>query len=654
MQGATPEPSAQPELTLAETGERASPRRLATARRVAAIRRFAAFGLLLSPVLLVLVMDVARRGERIAAFAGWYRATYAGAILESAVVWGTLLYAASRRRGAAALVLSCLFVVGMTLTVGGQRYFHDQYNAYLNVDVSVFASNLMDSVVNQLLADLRNYLVAKLPPFCAALALVVLARRVVRPRRRRAIVATALAPLLVVGSFFVPTQHRQVQAATPDVLYLEAVGGILRTQLGFTDQSHQLRPRARESLPVVPATPPPARRPNIVFMILESVRADAVCTEPEKDCQRTPYSDAAAPRRFPLTSMRSLASSTAISLAVLWAGVGPHESRDVLHTWPLVFDYAKARGYDTAFWTSQNMMFGNARLWVKNLGVTQFVSATDLDPESDLDMGAPEGFLADHVNGHIGELKRPFLAVVQFSNMHYPYLVDRAGPLPFEPWTTSKGVDENTAFYNYYLNGVHQQDRHVAAMIRHVRESAFGDDTVIVYTSDHGEAFRDHNQMGHTFSVLDEEVHVPAWIDVPPGMLTKDEEEHLRSARHEPSFHPDLTATILDLLGVWGDPGIEKYRARMLGQSLLRAPGPERAVPLTNCAGVWSCAFENWGYMRGTRKLEARAWDPEWHCFDVADDPHERKNLGFDACGDLGPLALTTFGRLPGGESRGR
>jgi hypothetical protein len=75
-------------------------------------------------------------------------------------------------------------------------------------------------------------------------------------------------------------------------------------------------------------------------------------------------------------------------------------------------------------------------------------------------------------------------------------------------------------------------------------------------------------------------------------------------------------------------------------------------MPLTNCAGVWSCAFENWGYMRGSLKIEARAWDPEWHCFDVAEDPHESRNLGVPACGELGSLALRTFGRLPGGEKK--
>src|SRR5262249_37701020 len=155
---------------------------------------------------------------------------------------------------------------------------------------------------------------------------------------RGAIASFALAPVFLVASFFIPTQHRHIQAATPDVLYLEAVGGLIRTQLGFTDQSHQLRPKVRQSLPVflLNPKPPAAGRPNVVFLILESVRADAVCIEHGGTCRKTPYTDAAAPNRFPLIQMRSLDSSTAISLAVLWEGVGPEESREVLHTWPVV------------------------------------------------------------------------------------------------------------------------------------------------------------------------------------------------------------------------------------------------------------------------------------------------------------------------------
>jgi arylsulfatase A-like enzyme len=294
------------------------------------------------------------------------------------------------------------------------------------------------------------------------------------------------------------------------------------------------------------------------------------------------------------------------------------------------------------------MMFGNARLWVKNLGVSDFVSATDLDPTADLDMGAPEGLLAEYVAAKLPELQEPFLAVIQLSNVHYPYWVDPALPQPFQPADTSKAPEDNQVFKNHYQNAVYQQDLRVAAMLSEFRRTAAGRRTVIVYTSDHGEAFREHNQMGHTFSVFDEEIKVPAWIDAPDGTLAPEEADHLRQKRDEFTFHADLAPTILDLIGVFRDPKLARFEAKLPGHSLLRASRAPRAVPLTNCAGVWSCAFENWGYMRGNLKLEARAWDPGWHCFDVLADPYEQHDLGVEACGDLQRLALDAFGRLPG------
>lgn len=617
-------------------------------RRLAPWRRRVAPLLFLVVPVAVVLLDFVRRGARIRGFEHDYVLTYLASFFESLAVWGLLLYAASRRRGWLRHVAAVLFVLMVTFAIGGQSYFFQQYNAYLNVDVSVFASNFMDSVVNQLAADLGNYVRAKLPPACLAVLLVWAARRVVRPARKPALWLSPLAPLLLLGSFFIPTQYRSEQASTPDTLYLNAIGGLLRTQLGFTDQSHQLRPRARESLPVPPLTRAAVPPRNVLFVILESVRADATCIEHDPDCKRTEATNRLLPERFPFTQMRSMDSCTAISLAVLWSGLRPIESRDTLHEWPLIFDYAHALGYDTAYWTSQNMMFGNVRLWVKNLGVSQRITATELDPTADLDMGAPEKYLAEHVSQHLGTLKEPFMAVVQMSNVHYPYYLDPDMPTPFQPWTTSKAPQDNPHFKNFYQNSVWQQDQHIAKMIAALKASPYGKNTVIVYTSDHAEAFREHGQMGHTFSIFDEEIHVPAWIDAPPGTLTDEEAQNLRDKRDAYLFHVDVAPTVLDLLGVPDDPALKEYRAKMPGHSLLRSELTTEPLPLTNCAGVWSCAFENWGVMQGSLKLEARSWDYGYNCYDVAEDPLERSPLPVEYCADLLRVAEQTYGRLPG------
>jgi glucan phosphoethanolaminetransferase (alkaline phosphatase superfamily) len=625
-----------------------------TLRRLARVRRWIAGLVLLSPLAVIVSVDVARRSHQFHIFSAFQRQAYANAAVEAALVWGVLLYAASRRRGAVARIEGALFVLGLGASIGGQRYFHDQYHVYLTADVATFAATLLPSVWNQLFADIGNYLRALALPVLISSGLLWAARKLLRPRRRQARHAALAAPLLLIGAFFLPTTYRPLQASTPDVLYLNAVGALIRAQLGLNADFRALTPRVRQSLPVqLTAANTQGQRANIVLLILESVRADMACSAAELPCTTTPYSAALTPDRFPLTQLRALDSSTAISLAVLWSGISPLASREVMHSWPLLFDYAKARGYDTAFFTSQNLLFANSRQWVQNLGVRQMVSATDLDPGADIDMGAPEELLAQHIEAKVSGLAEPYFVVVQFSNTHIPYRVDPHGPVPFQPWSASHAPDA-VQRKNQYLNAVYQADRHVARIVRAFREQPAGARTVIVYTSDHGEGLGDHGQNGHTFTVFDEEIHVPGWIDAPRGILTDAQTAQLHAKRDAYTYHVDLTATMLDLMGVWDDPGIAKFRARMLGSSLLRPLAAGRAFALTNCASVWSCGVENWGYMRDRLKLEARAWVPGWGCFDLIDDPHEQHSLDSAHCGDLQRLALRSFKRLPGAAVGGR
>jgi arylsulfatase A-like enzyme len=181
-----------------------------------------------------------------------------------------------------------------------------------------------------------------------------------------------------------------------------------------------------------------------------------------------------------------------------------------------------------------------------------------------------------------------------------------------------------------------------------VRHMPAGARTVVLFTSDHGEAFRDHGQLGHTGSVYEEEIHVPAWVDAPPGTLTDGERTAIAAAGQELAWHVDVAPTILDLLGIEKSPELSHFRGTMSGRSLLaRASAAPDPVPLTNCSELWGCAFRNWGMMRGSLKLEARAWDFEWHCWDVLRDPREERDLGAAACGALAPRATELFGGLP-------
>jgi arylsulfatase A-like enzyme len=475
-------------------------------------------------------------------------------------------------------------------------------------------------------------------------AMAVLGRRWVRPSRRTANLAGAVAPALLAAALVVPCSFRVVQAATPDVIWLHAMGGLARHVLRGSPR--HVEPGVRHP-PYVPAiSPAPSVRRNVLFVLTESVRFDAVCTAHDPGCERSPFTNRAADARFPFLEMRSNSSTTAISFGVVLSGLPPTETRDAIHTAPLLFDYAHAAGYDTAYWTSQHLMFAHSEEFVRDLPVSRRCGATDLDPDADIDMGADDRLLTERVKHELAILREPWFAVVHYSSTHFPYR-SIEGDEPFQPASTSKAPDDNRELMNHYQNAVYAQDRTIADLLASVRAAPAGGRTVVVFTSDHGEAFREHGQLGHTGAVLDEEIHVPAWIDAPATALVLAERTALERVRTAPLWHVDLAPTVLDLLGLRASPELSHFRSKMIGHSLLAAERTTGVVPLTNCSELWGCAFRNWGMMRGTMKLEAREWDFDWHCWDVVADPFERHDLGAQACGLLVTTASALFRGLP-------
>jgi glucan phosphoethanolaminetransferase (alkaline phosphatase superfamily) len=631
------------------SGTASSPR----SRRFARLRRRYGWSLAFAPAVVVVAIDALLRGDRLLELPAKYVASYSAAIVESAALWGTLVWVASARRGFARWVASAVFVVLFTVVMGAQSYFHATYSTYINLDATLFGTSFLDSVGGQLAADGAFFLRSVLPPLVAAVVAIVLGRRLVRPRERSLRIVRLAAPIVVVAAFLLPVSYRRVQASTPDVIYFHAMGGLIQ-ELSGVRTTAQIRPGRRTVAPLPRLVQSERARGegtasrNVVLLLTESVRADCHCSERASDCPVAPHTNLAAPDRLPLLGLRSNASATAISLAVLWTGLDPSESREALHTAPSVFELAAAAGLETAYWSSHHPMFANSRLWVQDLPTRFRCGATDLEPTADIDLGADDGLLVDRALAELPQLREPFFALVHVGNTHVPYKIDPSDA-PFVPMSSSKAPEDNEGYKNYYKNAVRLQDRHLGRFVRELRAMPQGERTVVLFTSDHGEAFREHDQLGHTGSLFDEEIRVPGWIDAPAGTLSREERAHLEAHRERPTWHTDVAPTLLDLLGLLDAPELAPHRAKMPGSSWLRAPREAPMLLLTNCSGVWGCAFRNWGGALGTRKLIGREWDTAWRCFDPSTDPGERRDLGVDACGPLRERIERAFGGYPGG-----
>ncbi len=615
------------------------------ARRLVRFRRRIARGLIFLAPLAIAASDAIRRPAHLAQFEPSEMAFYAACVLLSGALWASLVVMAARRRGALRWGAWLALVVLAGFALGAQSYTYARYMAYMDHQAVLVGTSMMPSIGQQLWSDRATFAQAILPPVLVALLLPFAVRVLAPPRRRSTRVALDLAIVAFLAALYISPAHGAEQGQPPDVMYLSAMGQLSRARWDHNETVARLHPGPRSPEAVPPLTAKPKVARNVVLVLTESVRAMSVCQRPEDgNCIFTPFSNAAAPHRIAMRQMRSIDSTTAISLAVLWAGLSPDESRKTMHEAPLIWEYAHAAQLDSAYWTSQNMLFGNSGTWLAGIPVTRTVNATQIEADPGMEVGADDGKLVDYVAGDIGQLREPYIGVVHLSNTHFPYKIDEDSP-PFLPQNEATGPGYEREIRNRYQDAVHLQDKAVGRLIDAVRARPEGARTVIVFLSDHGEQLREKGAVGHTGTLFEQEIRIPFWIDAPPGSLTDEEERNLRARMDQPLTTIDVLPTLLDLAGLWDDPNLAPFRARMPGQSLLRGGSPEeQAVFLSNCSELWACAFKNWGAIRGTHKLIANQGDHAWQCYDLEHDPEEHRPLPAESCGDLATLA----------ESKGR
>lgn len=140
------------------------------------------------------------------------------------------------------------------------------------------------------------------------------------------------------------------------------------------------------------------------------------------------------------------------------------------------------------------------------------------------------------------------------------------------------------------------------------------DDTLVILTADHGEAFDDHGLWSHGNSTYEELVHIPLLIR-PPGRLAT------AASVDVPVSQVDLMPTILDYLDVPPAPQVAGHSLRPLIES--RAAPTSREL-LTECH--WN---SEWGVRDSDYKVIVREVSdpPTLEMYAPRSDPDERQNL---------------------------
>ena len=260
-----------------------------------------AFGFLLAPTALSLVIDVLTRGRSLGEGIG--SLTYATSVLLSAGLWVlplslvALLFRVRARtglrgaawRGGFGLLFFAWLMPLCVFAFAGQALYHRVFHAYMARDTVRFgiAQRAIVGAWFEQVGGAWSFVVLGGIGAGIAVGFVVLAKRGRSAASRRRLIVPALAFVVTLALLWNDAiETRGLQSALPDVCFahgaVNAAREALRGKEG-TKRVISMRTPAR-----LPALPRAEHRPNVLLVITESVRADAHCSAPTADCAISP------------------------------------------------------------------------------------------------------------------------------------------------------------------------------------------------------------------------------------------------------------------------------------------------------------------------------------------------------------------------------
>jgi len=175
-------------------------------------------------------------------------------------------------------------------------------------------------------------------------------------------------------------------------------------------------------------------------------------------------------------------------------------------------------------------------------------------------------------------------------------------------------ADRWQRFNDYYLNCLKEVDRKVDALIRELDDLGFLDETVIIFTSDHGEMGGAHGMRGKGGNGYEESIHVPLLVVTPDGPAG--------ATCDAVTSHVDLAPTFLNIGGAAGR-NVETIAASLPGKDLTPLVNQPTGDPAT--AGLRDGALFTYS---GALTLDANFLGQIGGILAGGGDPAEIRQLG--------------------------
>lgn len=107
----------------------------------------------------------------------------------------------------------------------------------------------------------------------------------------------------------------------------------------------------------------------------------------------------------------------------------------------------------------------------------------------------------------------PFFLFINYLDAHWPYIPPKAFRSAFQKKQPRNPLNPFKGIMNLqYDRSLSYLDQQVGRLLNWIEEQRLLDKTVIIITSDHGEAFEEHGFGGHGKTLYDEEIKVPLYV----------------------------------------------------------------------------------------------------------------------------------------------
>jgi phosphoglycerol transferase MdoB-like AlkP superfamily enzyme len=352
-------------------------------------------------------------------------------------------------------------------------------------------------------------------------------------------------------------------------------------------------------------TPAQGKRPNIIMIVVDSMRPDYLGAYNSK-VNFTPNMDALAADSVVFRNTYSQYAGTYLSEPAIWSGamilhahyLRPFENVNGLEKLVNADDYNKIVSYDNVL----------REILSRRDDLTKLDTETSTWRALDFCSTVPQ--LIANLDAHPDD-RRPLFFYAQPQNVHM-FATNNEPSVKTSNWS-SPGFNPRIALE------VHQTDQCIGNLLSYLKAHGLYDDSIIVLTSDHGDATGEFGRRAHSYLIYPEVMHVPLIVHLPKSMRDK-----VTYNVDGISTLTDITPSLYYLLGhrpikqnpIYGHPLFAKTEKELASyqRSELFLASDEVAV--------YGLLDKNGRYLYATYDSPARSF-----LFDLTNDPNAEHNI---------------------------